>query len=44
MADAPIVVLAEHYRTRTIASLHRRHFDFLRPLGGGYFEVLPRVG
>lgn len=43
VADASIVVLAERYRTRTIASLDRRHFDVLRPLDGGYFEVLPRV-
>ena len=42
VADASIVVLAERYRTRTIASLDRRHFDVLRSLDGGYFEVLPR--
>ncbi len=44
VADASIVVLAERYRTRTIASLDHRHFDVLRSLDGGYFEVLPRVG
>ena len=44
VADASIVVLAERYRTRTIASLAHRHFDVLRSLDGGYFEVLPRVG
>lgn len=44
VADASIVVLAERYRTRIIASLDRRHFDVLRSLDGGYFEVLPRVG
>ncbi|MHB1504252.1 MAG: PIN domain-containing protein [Acidimicrobiales bacterium] len=43
-ADASIVVLAERYRTRTIASLDRRHFDVLRSLDGGYFQVLPRAG
>jgi uncharacterized protein len=43
VADASIVVLAARYRTRTIASLDRRHFDVLRPLDGGYFEVLPPV-
>jgi predicted nucleic acid-binding protein len=42
VADASIVVLAERYRTRTIASLDHRHFDVLRSLDGGYFEVLPR--
>ena len=41
LADASIVVLAERYRTRTIASLDRRHFDVLKPIDGGYFEVLP---
>jgi len=44
VADASIVVLAERYRTRTIASLDRRHFDVLRSLDGGYFQVLPRAG
>ena len=44
VADASIVVLAQRYRTRTIASLDHRHFDVLRSLDGGYFEVLPRVG
>ena len=44
VADASIVVLAERYRTRTVASLDHGHFDVLRSLGGGYFEVLPRVG
>ena len=44
VADASIVVLAEQYRTRTIASLDRRHFDVLRSLDGDYFDVIPRVG
>ena len=43
VADASIVVLAERYRTRTIVSLDRRHFDVLRPIRGGYFEVLPQA-
>lgn len=43
VADASIVVLAERYRTRTIASLDHRHFDVLRCLDGGHFEVLPRL-
>lgn len=33
----------DRYRTRTIASLDRRHFGVLRSLDGGYFEVLPRA-
>jgi len=41
VADASNVVLAARYRTRTIATLDRRHFDVLRPLTGGRFTVLP---
>jgi uncharacterized protein len=41
VADASNVVLAERYRTRTIVTLDRRHFDVLRPLGGGRFRILP---
>jgi predicted nucleic acid-binding protein len=40
-ADASNVVLADRYQTRTIATLDRRHFTVLRPLGGGRFAVLP---
>ena len=43
VADASIVVLAERYRTRAIASLDHRHFDVLRSLDGGAFEVLPHL-
>jgi predicted nucleic acid-binding protein len=41
VADASNVVLAERYRTRTIVTLDRRHFDVLRPLSGGRFRILP---
>ena len=41
LADASIVVLADRYRTRTIATLDRRHFDVVRPLSGGRFSVVP---
>jgi predicted nucleic acid-binding protein len=41
IADASNVVLADRYRTRTIVTLDRRHFDVLRPLSGGHFTVLP---
>jgi predicted nucleic acid-binding protein len=41
VADAANVVLAARYRTRTIVTLDRRHFDVLRPLAGGRFTVLP---
>lgn len=40
-ADASIVVLADRYHTRTIATLDRRHFDVLRPIGGGRFSIRP---
>jgi len=40
-ADASNVVLADRYRTRTIATLDRRHFTVLRPIGGGRFTVVP---
>jgi uncharacterized protein len=41
VADASLVVLADRYRTRSILTLDRRHFDVLRPLAGGHFRVLP---
>ncbi len=43
LADAANVVLAERYRTRTIVTLDRRHFEVLRPITGNRFTVLPRV-
>jgi len=41
VADASNVVLAARYRTRTIATLDRRHFEVVRPTGGGRFTILP---
>lgn len=41
VTDASLVVLADRYRTRTIATLDRRHFGLLRPLSGGRFRVVP---
>jgi uncharacterized protein len=41
LADASIVVLAERYGTRRIATLDHRHFGVLRPLRGGRFTVVP---
>ena len=41
VADASNVVLAARHHTRTIVTLDRRHFDVVRPLGGGRFSVLP---
>jgi uncharacterized protein len=41
VADASLVVLATRYRTRTIMTLDRRHFDVMRPPDGGRFRLLP---
>ncbi|MFP5488722.1 MAG: PIN domain-containing protein [Acidimicrobiia bacterium] len=41
VADASLVVLAARYATRSILTLDRRHFDVLRPIGGGRFKLLP---
>lgn len=41
IADASIVVLAERYRIRRVATLDRRHFTVLRPLQGGRFALVP---
>lgn len=35
LADASLVVLAQRYGTRTVATLDRRHFTVLRRLAGG---------
>ena len=40
-ADASNVILAARYSTPTIVTLDRRHFDVVRPLGGGRFTCLP---
>ena len=41
VADASNVILAARYQTRTIVTLDRRHFEVVRPLGGGRFTILP---
>lgn len=41
LADASNVLLADRYRTRTIATLDRRHFEVIRPVGGGRFTIVP---
>ena len=41
VADASNVILAARYQTRDIVTLDRRHFEVLRPLGGGRFTILP---
>jgi predicted nucleic acid-binding protein len=41
VADASMVVLAQRYSTRTIATFDDRHFRSVAPLSGGAFELLP---
>lgn len=41
IADASIVILAERHRTRQVATLDHRHFRALRPISGGYFDLVP---
>lgn len=41
LADASIVVLAERYGTRTIATLDRRHFSVLRTSDGQSMTIVP---
>lgn len=41
LADASIVVLAARFRTRELLTLDRRHFEAVRPIGGGRFKLLP---
>lgn len=40
VTDASLVVLALRHQTRTILTLDRRHFEVLRPLDGGHFNLL----
>lgn len=39
--DASLVVLADRYATKTIATLDRRHFEVLRGLDGAPFDIRP---
>ncbi len=39
--DASLVVLAHRYRTHTIATLDRRHFESMRAIDGKPFEIVP---
>ena len=41
LANASSVVLAQRYRTRTILTLDRKHFNVMRPLDGGVFKIVP---
>jgi predicted nucleic acid-binding protein len=41
LADASMVVLADRWRTRAVATLDERHFRAIQPLEGGAFELHP---
>lgn len=41
LADASIVVLAEQWSTRSLATFDQRHFRVIVPLQGGTFRLLP---
>lgn len=40
VTDASLVVLADRFETNRVLTLDRRHFDVLRPLAGGHFELV----
>ncbi len=42
ITDASLVVLAERYKTRRIGTYDRRHFSVVRPMNGGWFDLLPQ--
>jgi hypothetical protein len=41
LADASIIVLAERWSTRSVATFDQRHFRAVAPLQGGAFRLLP---
>lgn len=41
LADLSLVVLAERFRTRDLATFDERHFRAITPLQGGAFRLLP---
>ena len=41
VTDASLVVLARRCGSRRILTLDRRHFEVVRPLDGGRFQVVP---
>lgn len=41
LADASIVVLAQQFGTRAIATFDERHFRVVTPLQGGAFRLVP---
>lgn len=43
LADASLAVLADRLGTRRVFTLDRRHFEVMRPLSGGRFELVPEL-
>ena len=41
LADVSLLVLADQFGSRRILTLDHRHFDIIRPIGGGRFSLLP---
>lgn len=41
LTDASLVVLAERYGTTRIGTYDRRHFHVVKPISGGWFDLLP---
>ncbi|MHB8618158.1 MAG: type II toxin-antitoxin system VapC family toxin [Chloroflexota bacterium] len=41
LADCSLVVLAQRYQTRRLATFNQRHFRHIPPLQGGSFQILP---
>lgn len=41
LADASLVVLADHYRTSRLLTMDHRHFRIVRTLSGKRFTLLP---
>jgi predicted nucleic acid-binding protein len=41
LTDASLVVLAERYGTNRIGTYDRRYFRAVKPISGGWFDLLP---
>ena len=40
LTDASLVALAHRHQTNRILTLDRRHFDVLKPIAGGHFDLV----
>ena len=41
LADASVVILAQRWSTRSVATFDQRHFRAVAPLQGGAFQLVP---